>query len=365
LCAGLPIAVFVLHASVFGSWIVDDAGISFAYARSLATGHGLVSQPGMPPVEGYTNFLWVLVMAAFFRVGLFHVVWTPKVVAAALTAGSFLLVTDTMKRLASWGFWVPVGALVLLGIQPAFVIWSMSGLENPLYVFLSCLLLATVVRWCADTAPARLHVVAMGVVSAAVVATRPDGILYIPLVVLILLARAAVSRIRGAWWIACGLYVLTAATLLAGQVAFRWWYFNDVFPNTYYMKGVGGMASVGSVLWLAPDVFSKIKDLAEAVAGDRAAMWYLICVFGGTLFLIGRRQFSEPLMILAAFSMIAALSYLLLPLDWMGEFRFATPFFLFCYAYVTALLWTFCELAVRDATLRGTSSRSRWACASC
>src|SRR5262249_23988574 len=51
----VPIIVFVAHASVFGSWIVDDAAISWAYARSLATGHGLVAQPGVAPVEGYSN----------------------------------------------------------------------------------------------------------------------------------------------------------------------------------------------------------------------------------------------------------------------------------------------------------------------
>ena len=50
--AAIPISVFVLHATVFGTWIADDAGISFAYARNLAAGHGLVSQPGVTPVEG-------------------------------------------------------------------------------------------------------------------------------------------------------------------------------------------------------------------------------------------------------------------------------------------------------------------------
>ena len=79
--------VFVLHVTLFGRWIADDAGISFAYARNLATGHGLVSQPGAPPVEGYSNFSWVLLMAVFFHIGLFHVVWTPKIVACILTAG--------------------------------------------------------------------------------------------------------------------------------------------------------------------------------------------------------------------------------------------------------------------------------------
>lgn len=352
LVAAIPLAFFVLHASLFGAWIVDDAGISFAYSRSLAAGYGLVSQPGVSPVEGYTNFLWVVLMAGFFRLGLFHVVWTPKIVACLLTAGSFLLVTSALKRHGPWGFAVPVSALTLVALQPAFAIWSISGLENPLYVFLACLLMTIVVRSLADTTPSRRRIVVMGLVSAGIVATRPDGLVYIPVVLVTLLARVYMARSRAAWLAACGLYGVVTATLLAAQFAFRWWYFSDVFPNTYYMKGVGGMTSMGSVLWLVPDVIAKIRGLAEAVAGNRASIWFLIAVFAATVFLIGRRQFSALLAVLAAFCLVSALSYLLLPLDWMGEFRFASPFFVFCYLYIAALAWTLCASIARDPQLR-------------
>src|SRR5262245_8647033 len=43
--------------------LFDDAMISMRYARNLAEGHGLVWNAGQPPVEGYTNFLWTIVMA--------------------------------------------------------------------------------------------------------------------------------------------------------------------------------------------------------------------------------------------------------------------------------------------------------------
>src|SRR5687768_10954266 len=40
----------------------DDAYISYRYARNWVAGHGLVFNPG-DPVEGYTNLLYVLLMA--------------------------------------------------------------------------------------------------------------------------------------------------------------------------------------------------------------------------------------------------------------------------------------------------------------
>ena len=49
------------------SWfLTDDAFISFRYARNLLEGHGLVFNPG-ERVEGYSNFLWVLELAAVWR----------------------------------------------------------------------------------------------------------------------------------------------------------------------------------------------------------------------------------------------------------------------------------------------------------
>ena len=53
-------------------FLLDDAFISFRYAQNLVEGHGLVFNPGGPgePVEGYTNFLWVLLMAAGMVVGI-------------------------------------------------------------------------------------------------------------------------------------------------------------------------------------------------------------------------------------------------------------------------------------------------------
>ena len=70
--AGLLIAVyglFIQSASFEYSGrrfytLLDDAMISMRYARNLAEGHGLVWNPGEAPVEGYTNLLWTLWMAA-------------------------------------------------------------------------------------------------------------------------------------------------------------------------------------------------------------------------------------------------------------------------------------------------------------
>ena len=49
---------------------IDDSGISFAYAKHLAQGHGPVAAPGGPWVEGYSNAAWVFAMIPLHTVAL-------------------------------------------------------------------------------------------------------------------------------------------------------------------------------------------------------------------------------------------------------------------------------------------------------
>jgi hypothetical protein len=286
-------------------------------------------------------------MAVFFRIGLFHIVWTPKIVACILTAGSFLVVTDTLKRATSWAPAIAPIALTLVALQPGFVIWSISGLENPLYVFLLCLLMAGVVNLVMVTSPSRTNIVFTGLVTAGVAATRPDGMIYVVVVPMILLARACMARSLRPWLDAFAIYIVVTATLLGAMLGFRWWYFHDILPNTYYMKGAGHMGSM-----LLPDIVPKIRGLAEALAGSDRAKPLLISVMAGTMFLLTIRHFQPILAVLALFSVFSALPYILLPMDFMREYRFATPFFLFFYTYIVALAWSVCTNMRAPSTVK-------------
>lgn len=67
------IAAVVILGAVLDSWrlrwLSDDAFISFRYAQHLAEHGELVYNPG-EFVEGYTNFLWTLLMALGMKAGL-------------------------------------------------------------------------------------------------------------------------------------------------------------------------------------------------------------------------------------------------------------------------------------------------------
>ena len=61
LVAAVPFALLVLHFD----WLCDDAFISFRFAQNFANGLGLLYNPGLAPIEGYSNFLWVLWLSLF------------------------------------------------------------------------------------------------------------------------------------------------------------------------------------------------------------------------------------------------------------------------------------------------------------
>ncbi len=63
----LPWLALLAWLSSVAWFLCDDAFISFRYTRNLLEGHGLVFNPG-ERVEGYTNFLWILELAALWAI---------------------------------------------------------------------------------------------------------------------------------------------------------------------------------------------------------------------------------------------------------------------------------------------------------
>lgn len=335
--------VFLLHALLFGSWIVDDAGVSFAYARNLATGHGLVAQPGIPPVEGYSNFLWVLLLAPAILLRLFHPVFTPKALAILLVAGTFLLLYWTLAALTGKKL-VAALPLLWLALDTSFVVWGVSGLENPLYAFLLALLFALLARErTAGVSASRASLA--GAVAAGIALTRPDGLLF---AVLYPLLTVFTKRPAGRRVLA---YALAFGACYGGYLAFRISYFGDLFPNTYYAKGGPGAGTLLYLLRLPAPVRARIVVLLEGAAGP-AGLPLLAALAAGTGFLLAKRRFRWEHGALLAFTAAGALVFLLLPLDWMWENRFATPFHLFFPACVVTLAAAVAETLLPDPQRR-------------
>jgi hypothetical protein len=318
----LPFLLFLMHAWLFRGWIMDDAGISFSYARNLAQGHGLVAQPGIKPVEGFSNFTWVVFMAPFLALHWFDPQVTPKVLSWLLVFASFIVTYRTLLIVSAHPVVGAFLVLTLVSLNTSFVVWTTSGLENPLYVLLVCLLLWQLVALGSDPTHGKSAAISIAIVSALCALTRPDGILY-SLAFPIVLSAATVTKACRARDAAKRLLVNAGvlSAMLGAYMAFRLTYFGDILPNTYYAKT--------SIVTLVPETwYAKALELIRSLEALHYPFYLLLAV--GVCFLLLRRLGRAYFRTLILLTLALAI-YVLLPADWMGEYRFATPFFFLCY----------------------------------
>lgn len=251
-----PWAVFGLLGVFLGLhihhywFLTDDAFISFRYARNLAEGAGLTYNPGSEAVEGYTNFLWTVLLASFARLG-----WPPEQaslwVSVLATSVLWLGASVFGLRLLHRGRWSALGLLapLALTINRSFAVWSTSGLETRLVELLVLGGLAAVV---VDLQrPGRIpgSIVLPSGLFALAVLTRPDVILIGGSV---FVARDLLLWRRGRfYWRRFALSWLVFMIPIGAHVAWRLSYYGYPLPNTYYAKLAGQTAPAQGLLYVA------------------------------------------------------------------------------------------------------------------
>jgi len=259
----LPVAlavviVFLVHLEAW-RFLCDDAYISFRYARNLAEFGELVFnvQP-LERVEGYTNFLFVLILAGGQLVGV-----APDVLAPWLNlAGGLailILATRCMRAFrTSFGAERTDGSYLVqdlipasfLALQPEFVVWSSGGLETSVGVALG---LAAIAAWLSGSMKSAAAWAALAGLC------RPDTLLWIAAFGLAWLLFAGlqqrfvdrrapqgfadVPRLnaalrsfpRGRLWVASAVFVVPLIT----HLVWRRFYYGAWVPNTWTVKQSG------------------------------------------------------------------------------------------------------------------------------
>lgn len=133
-------AMLLFHGAQFGDYIADDAGITFAYAKHLARGDGLILAPDTDPVEGFSSFAWLILVAPFCSRGT-DPTWPVKAMSLLLALvtlhrlnRSAALLFEGSRRPGLEAFRGATG-LVLAALTP-YALWALSGMENGLYALL-------------------------------------------------------------------------------------------------------------------------------------------------------------------------------------------------------------------------------------
>ena len=290
----VALALLIIILAVYGwnvaqhAFLCDDAFISFRYAKHLADGEGLVWNPG-ERVEGYTNYLWVVLMAASLKVGV-----PPEVSSQVLGVASGVAVLGLMLAFLGrrYGFKNPVTWLVpvVLACSRTFAAWSTSGLET---MFFALLVLAGFLALLLE----REHGVTVPWRSALLFVlaslTRPEGALFAAVAGAFLLVNVVRGR-RGVRAL-----LLWAAIYIPAVGVYLLWrhsYYGFWLPNTFYAKVPGPRVGFGlhylhvfhlyyQIAWFVPLIALTIAKRRDAVvllflAVTIAYLAYVVAVGG-------------------------------------------------------------------------------------
>lgn len=227
LCCLCLIALVSHQISNAGDFRIDDAYISFSFAKNLALGKGPVFSHGVR-VEGYSNFLWVIATAiGYLIVGTnqdpYFIV---RVFEFGLMAVGAWLTYRLARRQAS--VIVSLGVVTILLSSMDVVRAALSGLETVPYMT------AIVFGWWAyarEPATGRRWSL-LAFVPAAL--TRIDG--FAPLLVVLAYETASAiveRRLAWSWW---WRWALPAVGIWVAYFAWRWQYYGLFLPTTYYAK---------------------------------------------------------------------------------------------------------------------------------
>jgi hypothetical protein len=255
------------------AWVCDDAFISFRYARNLVRGLGLVFNAD-ERVEGYTNFLWTLLMAGGLRLGLDPVPLAEGLGLACYAALLALALRFWLRGRPGDGSGATAAGLPVTALGLALLhhlqVFATGGLETMLFT----LLVYAGLTGAAAGRHARGQAVA-GLLLALATLTRPDGALFYACAAAFAAADAACAR----RWRPLGALLAPGVALVLPVLAWRWTYYGDLLPNTWYAKAAGhaqfgeGLAYVGLFLrryWMLALAPFALAALAAAARGAPA-----------------------------------------------------------------------------------------------
>jgi hypothetical protein len=216
--------------------IYDDSYISFRYARNLARGEGLVFNPG-ERVEGYTNFLWTVLIAGGIRLGFDPIVASK---ALGIISGALILFLATVltKHLTPGsGFWAAIPAL-LLAATASLPRYALSGMETLFFALWLCLALWLQFGVQRSFGP-RLAALSLALGTL----TRPEGLLFFGVLSLSWGMEQAWRGEKLREVLKRFLPQLAIFSAVIGlHFLWRHSFYGTILPNTYYAKA-GGISS--------------------------------------------------------------------------------------------------------------------------
>ena len=305
----VALAPFVWLVQKF-NFVTDDAYITFRYSRNFHAGNGLVYNPGVePPVEGYSEFLWAVLMRLGFDFGV-----APETLSRVLSIGFGILMVVLVVGLAARRFArSPValfGTAALLGAAPPLGVWATGGMATMPAASLGVLLF-WLLYGRRDGAPSSPLLV--GLVASLLAMMRADAAIVVALILGPAIVAGMAARQRDLWRTAL-IGAAISAAVFGIHVAWRQSFYGDWLPNTARVKLGFSSAASGRGFDYVVSSFLSMPGLGLAFIGG------LVGVF------LARKRLGGGASLSAAAAMVGVTVYSITAGgDFMAYSRFLVP----------------------------------------
>lgn len=329
LCMGLAVAT---------RFVQDDAYISFRYARHLAEGRGLVFNVG-EQVEGYTNFLWTVLLAGWHLAGVDLAL--ASVLMGLICHGITLALTARLAtRLAPAEAAAPwhLGAVTMFlwGTCYTAAAYATGGLATPMqtmWFVVGLSLVESLWSGAEEGGVSVAQLIGFGLVLALAQLTRPDSGLF----VVVCAGGWVLGGVLGArtlrlWHVA--IPALLSAAIVAAWLIWKHDLYGSLLPNTYYAKrSTETSSTIGSIFLI------------------RFFVGYLFVVAAPLLWLgRARRPVVPPLLRMSWLLVALWCAYIVHVGGDFMEFRFMAPVLPLIFLGLVHALWQ-CQPDVRRRAL--------------
>jgi len=225
----------------------EDALMLMRYANNLAAGHGIVWNVGDHPVEGATDFLFLVALSGWMKLTHLRAIFGARLLLSVFQVMGVALLYVAARKIAGCYRWLAAVLAIYLALGPGLTQIA-NGFSGPFYGLMA------LAAWCfAMSAGIKGSTLgrSLGFAGFALLTglTRPDGVF-----LAFFMACALVYFLRQA---SRQVVLITLATFVfLGGAYFLWrvHYFGHLLPPPFYKKG-GGRIYPSSLRVSAGNVF--------------------------------------------------------------------------------------------------------------
>ena len=331
--------VFVLHA-LHLVVIAEDAFIGFRFAEHFAEGNGLLWNIGEPPVEGYTNFLWIIFCSVAILSGTNLLVFV-QVAGIVFSIIILIYIFNFCLRLLEFDSYSSLIACAFLALTGPFATWSISGMETSLFTLLVVASCYHEISYWKSRHKGSL-ILSLTFCFLATL-TRPEGLgIFIILLTLHLyraLREKKSKEIINYAVLALIIFIIPFSIYFAWRVS----YYGYLFPLTYYAKTGGGLLQwIRGVKYLFFFIIHFILPLVPIIIflfwekRDQLKRTKLFSLSRVNAQLIGNRY---GLILSGAICLGYSGYIVLIGGDYMAMYRFFVPVLPFIYILIAAIYY--------------------------